>query len=935
MFFAGVVGRMPDGAGNRILLRWYSLEGTPPYETFTVYRKAGDKTSAEPYAKITQVTKIRNINTIRSIFEAPGSEPILNDIKDILTGITRTPVAMDTYAQKLIETLDGGCDTCGFTNTMFAQVNWGVAIVEGLGYVDDVGSGIWTYELHAVDDAGDESLIVGRITVDAGTVTTLPAPVTAIEVPLPGERGHLRACLRWDIPPELQERLPLAFGFDVYRKRGPHDLATPFEDLLESGVITKVNERPVIVLSPTPEGEDPNEVYYFCDDNKETGETGPVGEGFTPGEQYTYYATARDLFGQRGEESNPVEVTIRDQRSPDVPKNPRTRVVEDAGGDRRVELVWDRNTDDTVSYNIYRYREYNHAGEYGPFTPIDGLAEGFVGSIAQPPSGEEVAYTDTALSESLHANRAFWYCLSAVDGAAPPNESPLSQPFRGVLHDTVPPDPAQQTTLCVRRVTCAAEYNILGTNDQTGQASALFQIYQGQSRVRRVVISRFYPGQDQVQVFDGTFPADGRIIFEDLFIAPGTLLPYWIFDLYVSPNERCGSMTTGADLGKYFERGRIIQVVTRIDMASAVLKHCVPDKPGVEPHVPADGGVVIPFQVDVPQVGDATGAILYRADDCEHFHPVNEVYFGAGSSATLSDYFNPHVSTEACYAIRTFDENHNLSPFRYLQRKILFLGAPVGMAPALKTITSIGDRSTPVARVEWFGPTGGVASYILNFEEIPADPSLPRNESRKPVSVLFYDNATSTFTGEIQFIDDDSATPITPDIPYAVKVIALDYSGNEVASGTKAFTWTDVPVPPEELDWPIRPLPPTVAGPSCGFDPTLGVLILVGDTNQMKQKINDRLYYDRPFIIYRKRVDIPNQEYQQISPLIEEINTDPSGMELFDPFFHLDQATYVYYLDNVALVDGARYEYKIVTYDDVDEIAAVHGPSTEVTVSFP
>jgi hypothetical protein len=103
----------------------------------------------------------------------------------------------------------------------------------------------------------------------------------------------------------------------------------------------------------------------------------------------------------------------------------------------------------------------------------------------------------------------------------------------------------------------------------------------------------------------------------------------------------------------------------------------------------------------------------------------------------------------------------------------------------------------------------------------------------------------------------------------------------------------------------------------------------------MKQKINDRLFYDRPFIIYRKRVDIPDQEYQQISPLIEEIGTQPNGMELFDPFFILDPATYVHYVDNVALVDGAQYEYKLITYNEVDEIAAVHGPSAKVTISFP
>jgi len=46
--------------------------------------KTGDKDSGNPYQKLTQIEPIRNINTIRTIFEMSGSAAILADLQMIL-----------------------------------------------------------------------------------------------------------------------------------------------------------------------------------------------------------------------------------------------------------------------------------------------------------------------------------------------------------------------------------------------------------------------------------------------------------------------------------------------------------------------------------------------------------------------------------------------------------------------------------------------------------------------------------------------------------------------------------------------------------------------------------------------------------------------------------------------------------------------------------
>ncbi|MBE7558569.1 hypothetical protein HS125_06360 [bacterium] len=145
MFFAGVVGEQGDGR-RKILLRWYGLEGRPPFSDYIVYCKEGAPDATGTWQKITETGKIRNLATIRSIFERAGEEKVFADLFAQLSAScpscsTPTP---DTYAARLVEVLDATDETSEFRKTMLVQSNYGVALVEGVGYIDRRLPGVYT-----------------------------------------------------------------------------------------------------------------------------------------------------------------------------------------------------------------------------------------------------------------------------------------------------------------------------------------------------------------------------------------------------------------------------------------------------------------------------------------------------------------------------------------------------------------------------------------------------------------------------------------------------------------------------------------------------------------------------------------------------------------------------------------------------------------------
>lgn len=959
LFFAGVVGENPRG-GMRVLLRWYGMEAPVSHDRFAIYRKTGDKSSPAPLQRISIVTPIRNINTIRSLFERQGEEAILEDILELLGDVYGDTVTLDTYAQKLIDLLEAdGCEACGFTAATLAQFNYGAAIVSGVGYLDDVAPGIYTYELRMLDAAGNEIAQAGRITVDANQPTLLPPPQNAREVILPGARGHRVIYLKWDITPELIKNAPLSFGYNVYRLAGSVPSGQSFESLLAASQLTRVNPLPVIVLSATPEGENPDEVYYFADDGRTIGKDGPEGEPFMPGEVYTYWVTARDLLGQRGRPSNAREVTVRDQFAPDVPRGVECARVP-WGAQEHNELRWTANAaasatepDDTAQYLVYRYRLYQNAGRKGPFAPVDGLTEGLIDTVPHPGPGLPVFYLDTEINAADHESAAFWYCIEAVDAAG--NGSGLSPPVRCVLYDRVPPAPIPPDLICVSTFECRA-------------TSSLVSLRQDNELLTRVVVeihrqTRLYRSVELYAVLDNN-TLEQTPFFQAAFGDSNQLEARLVYDIREKnidnialfamdfEGRRCGPFGLDRQLASHLGK-RSIEVRFRFALNAGREKRdrCQRGQDaGDITHVPGDTLDPVRFRFPLP-TDDAIGIILYRSADCERYEPVCEATYELAFVECL-DYFNPITPSRVCYAARTFDRSRNLSPFYYFPFQVKLPGNLRPLTPAVRKATPAGDSTLPVAQVEWVGSRDGVAAYHITFAtDIVHAATAPRYISRWPISSLAYDESKNLFTASVRYVDTDTARPVELNQVYDVKVVAIEENDDQIESlNSKLFVWTDE-LPPEELmAWPIRPLPvgglPLLASSTAHQTPGAkappGIYLFMGfmawqyDQRANEWKVNrSNLLYPHPFVLYRKRTDISNADFVQISPLISEIKIADQGRGLNDPFFFArfinDTVAAIFYVDDVALVRNATYKYQLLDYTATGELRAVHGDSNEAT----
>src|SRR5262249_23638124 len=110
---------------------------------------------------------------------------------------------------------------------LLARLHSGVAMVLGMAHAEPIGVGKTTFELRQFDAARSQDLgVVGRVTVEAGSPITLPAPDLPVPVPEVGGKdepkpesvkGDLNVKLRWATPDALRRLSILNYGFNVYR----------------------------------------------------------------------------------------------------------------------------------------------------------------------------------------------------------------------------------------------------------------------------------------------------------------------------------------------------------------------------------------------------------------------------------------------------------------------------------------------------------------------------------------------------------------------------------------------------------------------------------------------------------------------------------------------------------------------------------------------
>ena len=962
IFFAGLVGQGAS-ARAKVLLRWYSVDDEIPFQTFSVYRKPGGTASAGAFVKITETQTLRNVSLIRSIFERPGEEEIYADILDQLQATSDGVVDPSNYVYRLLEILDGGgdCDSCGPRAKLLTHSNYGVAIVEGLGYLDRVAPGTYTYELRTGAAPGADDIIIGRITIDASVATKLPAPLQPEEVKIDGIRGDRKVFLKWERSADLMKAVPLNFGFNVYRLNRHLNSGDTFDLLYNAGSLEKINRLPLVLNNATSSGRSADEQYDFVDDNLSFDKAGRLGTPFTVGDELTYWVAARDLLGQNGEASDPIEITVEDRKAPPVPKG-LTTMEDRVGPNRRITLEWNSNRDgDTIAYEIFRYKYYHHVGRVGaPFEDDAELTytvtEGLVTAVPEA-AAFKTRYRDGDIVLPDDEGRAYWYCVRALDAAG--NASGLSQPARGVLFDREAPAPPTRIKICTTRYECDVQFQKVGETANAKQGTIVNFILDAKndsiSAARVVRVDR----DRRKLIYSGSIAADETISVTDVFrdhnegVSDDISYEIWA---RTKLGDWCGPHEMPAPFMTQLIQTGDANVDYRVVIDAVPTLICKDGTaPGRVPHDPRANAGESNVEVVVSLSGDDVGAVLYRAEDCTDFRRIAEARAEGGlSSVTLVDDLRPGSTSIICYGVRTFDENHNLSGMTYLDSRVAFAGTE-SVEPLIESITALGSSTAPELRIRWFGAYDGAAGYqieavtglIAKANAFSGGSFLGLSENEPvatvfPVDDLSYDASTGLWSLRISSLDHNGAVPIKTNIAYRFRVDAVDALGNMTEGGnTKRFVWNDQVDLAETLDWPLRAFPEQAdALPAYNNIPDSdfvqrGLAVQISDPDHsVNDEVNplEILVVDTPFIVYRRRVDLPNQPYIQIGPLIEKIHTDSSGRAL-DPFIR-DYNVKAFYMDTVGLVKNAAYQYVVVELDENGELETVYAPTSPVKVTF-
>ncbi len=942
VFFTGVVGG-DEIFGRRILLRWDTLDGFVELENAVIYRTDGQNMRE----KIAVVQRTRSPKLIESIFYREGEDRILEDAKMMMERIVGSePVTPQEFSQMAIAILDGkdNTDHGVARRNYMVQTNYGFALVEGLGYLDyvDPNNGPFTYELWQGDANGNAVDALGEIQVDAMNPIILPPPTNLVEVFLRGRDGvtpargnHRRIYLNFDMPTDYNDFATTAFGFNIYKLPRALEAGEDYESVKDE--VVRLNKTPILEPSPIV-GEDPDQTYIFADSG-EWLETLNEDDLLTVGDTCTYWAVARDLLGNEGLPSDPLEATVRDTFEPNPPRGVFVQAVKNDDLSAFLKVLWNEMDPDVVAYRIYRYQDYTNNQKKGPFPPMNGLTEGFIAEIpapAQPVNGK-VIYDDDEAGEAPRGT-AFWYSISALDEHG--NESALSPGAYGVIDDVVGPAPGRIQEYCVSRPSIFVSGNLssqAGTRETEWRP--IFTIRRTHPAIERVSISQKI-GDGQVvllvPIVELDFFANDELLYELPAIQVADQDDINIYRFTVTALD---GTTQSIELGPpvTWEPGNERQIYRVEASIRGFEEICDPLGPsdidvGLVPVIP--GGDQPPFKISMDCSGDAVAYRLYRSvNGCKDYELVEEVPC-ENLSSIMEDNFHPETIAEVCYSIVPVDKHGNLGLPQYFDPIIVYLGNFPN--PTMVSVQATGLPANPDISLSWIGPFSGAQFYRIHFVENGNKQTRPLEV---PINDLTYDPSQNEFTYVTSVINRDGGT-LAGNANYEVFVEAVAITGAAKESDRLPFTWASKAFNDQQngdFRWNARPLPPVLDWTPERATFTIqnginGVVIRVLEVGGGEAGIDSFTVPSLPFLVWRQRQGKGDQPWVLVSPLIESINK-PGGA-LDDGFFvylpdFVTQQDELYFVDDSGHVGNTSYRYLFMELEpDTYEIKQLRGPFT-------
>jgi len=491
-----LVVAVADADQDRVLVRWRTLEGTQRYRYYDVLRRDAE---GEEFFLLNPepIGPLADAASIQAVFTAPGRADALAWIQETLG---------PEYANELLR-LQGSDPPreAAAKLTFLPDQNYGAALALGLGWLDEtvVDGETYVYEVWGVDELGYPAERLGRASATAGSPWALSAPLSMDCVEPGDQRADGAAFLRWNEMPGEERYI---FGYEVYRKPcGPDPEQCPAGMTPQDPDAVRANQFPVLPAAPghVKAGRTLFETHcstgichaggrdelkgktledfrrlqhsnvtapglVFCHDTvdlnalspdtlakvfdyvqefrfRDDGDDTPL-DPVSPG-CYCYMTVARDLLGQIGAPSAPLECEVKDLIPPEVPALIRSDRV--TVGDHEVcEISWQRNDDTedgTVEYELLRRTGSVPRNAY---LYVDGVETRIVDTIPQPVGapGDRVIYTDSGITYA-DATKLYFYAARATDAAG--NVSPISGWVPCVPRDiAAPAAPTAVDTLC-------------------------------------------------------------------------------------------------------------------------------------------------------------------------------------------------------------------------------------------------------------------------------------------------------------------------------------------------------------------------------------------------------------------------------------------------------------------------------------------------------
>ena len=760
----------PADSKNYAYLTWQAQSSDALFaQNHAIYRKTGPASSGNPFAHSGTMSFQTQLNIISalldstppSLFNAASLEPMINDL---FGDLVASPSL--TLAGKISGVMQAAKrDPAVFRRLVFLSRTQPVlGLCMGTAAVVPVSTVVTTFELRTLP-SGDLSLnaqpgvVAGRVTLDLATPPSIPAPGPPVHVPDVTASGHLNAKLRWGVPANLRRRTPLTYGYNIYRMNrafavgAGYDVTPPTATVM-TGLLTSdpnevrlVNLLPLMPtkmmtiaeaanLAPVTSGGDP-ETYFTVDDN------GVLLDGGVPlndGDQFYYFAAARDLLGRPGAISPGTLVTICDRHRPLAPSRVKAvhKHVKTATPKDFLEVCWEEPTSGDTPDAYFVYRWANPEEMLKANTPAEYLPHQIAGPIPHDPATTRYRIRDNgagAPNVATSLGQTWWYSVRAVKNTACGLlRGPNSAPGWGVLRDWKGPN-AAGASLTVSRFCPTFSLESDSVQQLTEQIAAQFTgpvngtYYYHLKLLRvdpRIRAAKIYLCAD-VQGKNGSETVTSLLGQKTYGPGDNLLDIKYRFPSSVFLLENVGLILCAVDVngkeaykkigfnefqnpdppGNYAQICFCVEVeeVTRVISGGGVGS-------GDNTHTTIDPGTggINPVEVTFTPSAGTKEYKLYKRIDGGPLLLVEQAEYDGSPSVTIEDSELPANSTEVCYFIQYFDEHGNPSPMADLG--CLLTTTKVEMpVPIVAEMEKAGTQAAPQGVLKWFCQPEGVERF--------------------------------------------------------------------------------------------------------------------------------------------------------------------------------------------------------------------------------